>query len=121
MIMHDDLSPGVTYKIRGMEYAAVNDVLRAIFNKAKEYGIGVGFRNDCVYADYVSAFLGVLKSERVVLFDISSGTKASHYTMGCRVEGAYLFLTFCKHRSCPYHWGLIMDDILDELFSSEGE
>lgn len=118
MIIRKDLEPGVQFRIKNGSHLTPQHIMQLIKEKADEYGIAIGFREDFTSDSVLEGWLGLLKAPCLALYMPDYGVKATHYVLYISTEGTYLFLNLQKHMFCPSsHWSTIVMDIFEELFT----
>ncbi len=121
MIRRDELKPGVRYRIPNCAHWTEDQIHRMIVDKAAEYGVSVGFRQDFLCNNAFEGMLKLLTTDCSVIYN--SRTKAKHpgpdFIMLIQREGTYLFITFNEHMYSAggSNWRAIMSDVFSELFS----
>jgi len=120
MILRDDLKPGVRYRIPNCAHYTEEEIQQLIVQKAAEYGVSVGFRQDFLANNAFEGLLKLLTTECTVIYNSDTTVKkpAPDFIMLIQREGTYLFVTFNEHTfSCGgSNWRTIMEDVFSELF-----
>ena len=120
MIKRDELKPGVRYRIPDGASWTDDHIQHIITNKAAEYGIAVGFRQDCLCDNTFTGLLKLLTTDCSIIYNAQSKAKrpSPDYIMITQREGTYLFITFNEYQYSlgGSNWCAIMGDVFQELF-----
>ena len=120
MILRDDLKPGVQYRIPNCAHWTKEQIQQMIVDKAAEYNVSVGFRQDFLANNTFEGLLKLLTTECTVIYNSDTKVRkpSPDFIMLIQREGTYLFIVFNEHAySCGgSNWRTIMGDVFFELF-----
>ena len=121
MILRDELKPGVQYRISNCAHWTDHQIQQMIVNKATEYGVSLGFRQDSLYNTLFESLLKLLATDCIVIYDsqIESKSPTPAFIMRIQREGTYLFITINEYVYSFYNanWCAIVGDVFSDLFS----